>query len=121
MSVWYILEGIAKKSPCMNWRRNIESLMTVGGGVIWCIHPVEGVKFYKDENGLPFFNLEESMEDTTAMLVQIASEEAAVMLFEMVCQNYKGYTKKEVLCVNEALSTKGMIRNPSKADFKGLV
>jgi hypothetical protein len=38
-----------------------------------------------------------------------------------VQQNYEGYTKREVLEVKEARRAIGMIGNPSKEDFKGMV
>ena len=37
----------------------------------------EPVKFYKDENGLLYINLEDSEEDPATLLVQMGSEEAS--------------------------------------------
>ena len=39
----------------------------------------------------------------------------------MMCQNYEGYAKKEVLEAKEARRAMGLIGNPSKNDFKGMV
>ncbi len=56
-----------------------------------------GVRFYEDENGLPFIDLDKSSEDVVAMLVQTGLEDAANALVQTVCQKYKGYSKKEIL------------------------
>ncbi len=56
-----------------------------------------------------------------ALLVQTGSEEAATAFLQTIGQNYKGYTKKEVLKGQEKRRTIGLIRNPSKNDFKGMV
>ncbi len=43
------------------------------------------------------------------------------MLVQTVWQNYKGYTKRNVLPAKEARCAMGMIGNPSKRDFKNTV
>ncbi len=53
------------------------------------------------------------------LLVQMGSEEAASAFVQTVRQNYKGFTKKEVLQAKEARRAKGLIRNPSENNFKG--
>ena len=55
------------------------------------------------------------------MLVQTGLEDAANVLVQRVCQNYEGYTKKEIHQVKEARRAMGMIGNPSEQDFKGMV
>ncbi len=86
------------------------------------VHTQDGpVKFYKDENGLPYIDLEDSEEDVATLLVQMGSEEAASAFIQTVRQNYKGFTKKEVLQAKEARRAMGMIGNPSESNFKGLV
>ncbi len=65
--------------------------------------------------------MEGSSKDAAALLVQTASEEAGSMLVQTVHQNYKGYTKSEVLQAKEARRTMGMIGNPSQRDFKNMV
>jgi hypothetical protein len=79
------------------------------------------VVFYKDENGLPYINLEGSSKDGVALLDQTASAEAGTMLVQTVHQNYKGYTKRKVLQAKEARCTMGMIGNSSERDFKNMV
>jgi hypothetical protein len=58
----------------------------------------------KDNNGLPCINLEESGEDTAAILVQTGSEEAVTMFMQTVRKkiNYEGYNKKQILEAKEA-------------------
>ena len=86
------------------------------------VHTQDGpVIFYKDENGLPYIDLEDSEEDVAMLLVQMGSEEAATAFVQTVRQNYEGFTKKEVLQAKEARRAMGLIGNPSKNDFKGLV
>jgi hypothetical protein len=79
------------------------------------------VRFYKDENSLPYINLEGLSEDAVALFDQTASKEAGTMLVQTVHQNYKGYTKRKVLQAKEARRAMGMIENPSKRDFKNMV
>ncbi len=51
------------------------------------------VRFYKDENRLPYIDLKESSEDVAAMLVQTGSVEAATAFMQTVRQNYEGFMK----------------------------
>ena len=49
------------------------------------VHTQDGpVKFYKDENGLPYIDLEDSEEHAATLLVQMGSEEAATTFVQMV-------------------------------------
>ena len=64
--------------------------------------PKEEVRFYKDEQGLPYLDLEESSEGGTLLLMQHGRgtwerESEAVSLVQTVRGNYEGYTKREVL------------------------
>ncbi len=79
------------------------------------------VRFYKDENRLPYIYLKDSLVDTAVLLVQTSSKEAAKVLVQTVRQNYEGYTKRKILEAKEARRAMGMIGNPSKEDFKGTV
>ncbi len=121
MNVWFIPQGIVnifsmnkleKKYRIMNnnWQNN------------YMVHTLQGeVRFYKDINGLPFIDLGKSSEDAAAMLVQTGSEDGGNALVQMVHQNYKGYTKKEILQGKEARWAMGIIGNPREQDFKGMV
>ena len=67
------------------------------------------VRFYKDEQGLPYIDLTKSDENIATLLVQT------------VRTNYKGYTKKEVLQAKEARRGQDVIGRPSKSDYEALV
>ncbi len=73
------------------------------------MHMLRGeVRFYKDKQGLPYIDLEESDQDAAMMLVQEHiwtskfDEVKGMSLIQTVHGNYKGYTKKEVLQAQEA-------------------
>ncbi len=86
------------------------------------VHAQDGpVKFYKDENGLPYIDLKDLEEDAATLLVQMRLEEAASAFVQTVQQNYKGFAKKEVLQAKEARQAMGLIGNPHENDFRGLV
>ena len=46
------------------------------------------VRFYKDESGLRYIDLEDSEKDGATLLVQMGSEEAATAFVQTVRQNY---------------------------------
>jgi len=76
MKVWYIPAGIAN----IFWMNELEKKyrITYDSWEGYYVVPQDGpVKFYKDENGLPYINLEDSEEDAATLLVQMGSEEAA--------------------------------------------
>jgi hypothetical protein len=91
------------------------------------------VRFYKDEQGLPYINLDESEEEAVTMLIQLGmgqqvmlAQSAAggtkhTMLVETVRANYEGYTKKDVIKAKEARRVQAMMGNPSKKDYKGVM
>ena len=94
--------------------------------------PKGEVRFYKDEQGLPYLDLEESSEAAVLLLqrgedlytdtTRIEAEaEAAVALVQTVRGNYEGYTKKEVLKAKEERRAQAMMGNPSKKDYKTMV
>ena len=81
------------------------------------------MRFYKDKQGLPYLDLEESNKAGTLLLMQhgggARNEDKNVSMVQTVRGNYKGYTKREVL--KAARRTQAMMGNPSKADYKGMV
>jgi hypothetical protein len=92
------------------------------------VHTQRGeVLYYKDEQGLPYINLEGSAQDAAMMLVQehVGTNEfnkgKGMSLVQKVRRNYEGYTKKEVLQAKEARRLQAMLGNPSEKDFKGMV
>ena len=126
LKVWYLPDGIANIISM----HELESLyrITYDSWVGYCVvHMPKGeVHFYKDEQGLPYLDLEESSEDGTLLLVQhegraCNEEPEAVSLVQTVRGNYEGYTKCEVLKAKEAHQAQAMLGNPSKAYYKGMV
>ena len=56
----------------------------------YVIHTENGeIRFYKDEQGLPYIDLTKS------------DKNAATLLVQTVCKNYEGYTNKAVLQAKE--------------------
>ncbi len=93
----------------------------------YIVHMPKGeVRFYKDEQGLPYLDLEESSEGGTLLLMQhqggtCEEDSEAVSLVQTVRGDYEGYTKREVLKAKEARHAQAMMGNPSKAEYKGMV
>jgi hypothetical protein len=90
------------------------------------VHTAQGqVHFHKDEQGLPYTDLEQSGRMAAIMLMQNASQQSTepegVALMQTVRENYEGYTKREVLRAKEVCHAQAMIGNPSEGDFKGMV
>ena len=89
--------------------------------------PKEEVRFYKDEQGLPYLDLEESSEAAVMLLQQgqdprkEPEHKGVATLVQTVQGNYEGYTKREVLKAKEARRAQAMMGNPSKKDCKGMV
>jgi hypothetical protein len=91
--------------------------------------PKEEVRFYKDEQGLPFIDLEESNQGAAMMLLHRGVElyennegkEEATMLVQIVHGNYEGYTKQEVLKAKEACRGQALIGNPTEKDYRNMV
>jgi hypothetical protein len=83
------------------------------------------VRFYKDEQGLSYLDLEGSNKAGALLLMQhgggTRDEDEGVSLVQTVRGNYKGYTKREVLKAKEARRVQVMMGNPSEADYKGMV
>jgi hypothetical protein len=121
MSVWYIPEGIANIFSMNKLEKKY--WITYNSWEGYClVHTRDTpVRFYKDESGLPYINLKDLEQNAVALLIQTGSEEAATAFVQTLQQNYKGFTIKEVLQAKEARCTMGLIGNPSKNNFKGMV
>jgi hypothetical protein len=96
----------------------------------YIVHTPKGeIRFYKDEQGLPFINLEESNQGEAMMLLQRGvksdkdngGKEEATMLVQTVHGNYEGYTKQEVLKAKEAHQGQAFIGNSSEKDYHNMV
>ena len=76
----------------------------------YVIHTDKGpVYFHKDEQGLPYINLDASVYD------------AAKILVHRVHRNYDGFTKKDIKADKAARKLQGMIGSPSEKDYGGMV
>ena len=76
----------------------------------YVVHTDKGpVYFHKDEQGLPYINIDASVYD------------AATTLVHTVCSNYKGFTKKEIKAANAARKLQGMIDSLIEKDYGGMV
>jgi hypothetical protein len=121
MTAWFIPEGIANIFSMSKLEKRYCITYDSWEGYFMVHTASREVQFYKDENGHPYINLEEFSKDIMVLLVLTASEEAGTMLVQTVRQNYEGYTKRKILHAKEARCAMGMIRNPSKKDFKNMV
>ena len=76
----------------------------------YVVHTDKGpVYFHKDEQGLPYIDIDTSVYDTTTTLVQT------------VRSNYEGLTKKDIKAAKAARKLQGMIGSPSEKDYGGMV
>ena len=130
--MWYLPEGIANIISMHELEETYRITYDSWAGY-YVVHTPKGeVRFYKDEQGLPYLDLEESSE-AAVLLLQLgedlctnttrieAEAEAAVALVQTVRGNYEGYTKGKVLQVKEARRVQAMMGNPSKKDYKTMV
>ena len=65
------------------------------------------VYFHKDEQGLPYIDLDASVYDAETTLVKT------------VRRNYEGFTKKDIKAAKAARKLQGMIGSPSEKDYGG--
>ena len=78
--------------------------------VYYVVHTYKGpVCFHKDEQGLPYINIDAPIYDASTTLVQT------------VRSNYEGFTKKDIKAAKAARQLQGMICNPSEKDYGGIV
>ncbi len=126
LKVWYLPGGIAN----IFLMHKLEKLYRITYDSLeghYIVHTPQGaVKFYKNEQGLPYINLEASTKAVVMLLQSAQPEETtriktATTLVQTVQKNYEGYTKREVLKAKEVHQGQAMIGNPSKGDYRGLV
>jgi hypothetical protein len=93
------------------------------------MHTASGVVtfFNKDEQGLPYIDLDGSGQEAAIMLLETAvgveAEEIkqGLINIQTVHENYEGYTKCNILKAKEAQQAQGLIGNPIESNFKGMV
>ncbi len=83
--------------------------------------------FFKDNQGLPYINLDGSGREAVIMLLETAmavepkeSKEEFINV-QTVRENCEGYTKREIFKTKEARRAQRLIGNPSESNFRGLV
>jgi hypothetical protein len=128
--VWYIPNGIANIFLMHELEKHYRITYDSWEG-FYKVHTPRGtVKFHKDEQGLPFIDLDGSSQDTAKMLVQLGQHvtmaqtkgnDEHTMLVETVRGNFEGFTKNEVLRAKQARRAQAMMGNPSEKDYKGVV
>ena len=127
IKVWYLPDGIANIFSMHELERSYRIMYDSWEGY-YVVHTPKGeVRFYKDEQGLPYINLGESNSEATMMLLQREIQEREetlgdeVSYIQTVRGNYEGYTKREVTQAKEARRAQAMMGNPSEKDYKGMV
>ncbi len=110
LKVWYVPNGIANIFSMHELEKYYRITYNSWLGY-YIVHTPKGeVRFYKDKQGLPFIDLEESNQGMAVMLLQKGvglyenneGKEEATMLVQTVRGNFEGYTKREVLKAKEA-------------------
>ncbi len=80
MNIWFIPQGITNIFSMNKLKKKYQIIYNSWQGY-YVVHTVQvEVRFYKDENGLPFIDLNELSEDAATMLVQTGLEYVANML-----------------------------------------
>ncbi len=125
MKVWYIPDGIANIISIHEPEKLYQITYDSWEGY-YIVHTAQGqVHFHKDEQGLPYIDLEQLGCMAVIMLMQNASQQLmepkGMALVQTVRENYEDYTKREVLRAKEAHCAQALIGNLSEGDFKGMV
>ena len=121
LKVWYLPDGIANIIS-MNELESLYRITYDSWAGYYVVHTPKGeVRFYKDEQGLPYLDLNECDAAGAMLLLQREEAETGVSLVQTVRGNYEGYTQREILKAKEARRAQAMMGNPSKRDYKGMV
>ena len=109
VEAWYMPKGIANIFS-MNEIEKLHSITYDSIDGYYVVHTDKGpVCFRKDEQGLPYIDLDASVYDAATTLVQT------------VRSNYKGFTKKDVKAAKAARKLQGMIGSPGEKDYGVMV
>ncbi len=106
LKVWYLPGGIANIF-LMHELENLCRITYDSWVGHYIVHtPQRAVKFYKNEQGLPYIDLEASTEAAVMLLQSTQPEEttrieSATTLVQTAQGNYEGYIKREVLKAKE--------------------
>jgi hypothetical protein len=127
LKVWYIPDGIVNIFS-MHELEKMFCITYDSCDGFYVVHTPKGhVQFYKDEQGLPYINLEQ-LSKAAVMLLHWGQEATeandatkGTLLVQTVHGNFEGYTKSEILQAKEACRAQAMIRNPNEKDYKGMI
>jgi hypothetical protein len=125
LKVWYIPDGIANIFSMHELKKKYRITYDSWEGH-YVVHMPKGeVNFHKDEQGLPYIELDGPTGCKVAvMLLQSMQQEhrvctgVEVLHVQTVRGNYEGHMKRDVLQAKEARHAQAMIGNPSKGDYK---
>ncbi len=129
LNVWYVLNRITNIFFMHKLKQKYPITYDSWVGY-YLVHTPKGIfKFHKDKQGLPYIDLEGLSQKAATMLMQVNQAQgaqecasgAARIHVQMVCGNYEGYTKQEIVQAKQARKAQAMIGNPSKKDFRGMV
>ena len=113
LNVWYIPNGIANIFSMHELEKHYRITYDSWEGFYEVHTPRGRVKFHKDEQGLPYIDLDGSAEAAATMLMQLGATQHVTMtqtgtndehtmLIETVRGNYEGFTKNEILKAKQA-------------------
>jgi hypothetical protein len=130
LKVWHLPDGIANIF-LMHELKKLYCITYNSWKGYYIMHTSnEEVQFNKDEQGLPYLDLEESNHKVATKLLQCGEEivmsrnravETGVSFVQTVWGNYESFTKREVVQAKEAHRAQAMLGNLSKKDYKGMV
>ena len=129
LNLWYIPNGLANIFLMHELEKHYRITYDSWEG-FYEVHTSRGtVKFHKDEQGLPFINLDGSAQEPATMLMQLGMSQHTMMVqtannkdhTKTVHRNVEGFTKNEVLRAKQAQRAQAMMGNPREKDFKGVV
>ena len=130
LNMWYLPNGIANILSMQELEKMYRITYASWEG-FYVMHTPRGkVCFYKDKHGLLYINLDESGLEAMRMLMQVSKEtekeelcevETGLSCVQMVCGNYEGFTRREILQTKETCRAQVMLGSPSKKDLQGLV
>ncbi len=81
--------------------------------------PKREVRFYKDEQGLPYLDLSQADAAGAIVLLQRKETGTKVSLVQTMRGNYEGYTKREVLKAKEGPTRTGNDGKPQQEGLQG--
>jgi hypothetical protein len=104
LTVWYLPNGIANIFSMHELEQQYMILYDSWEGYYSVLMPRGVVKFCKDEQGLPYVDLDGSSQEAATMLMQVIQTQGAqecaeegTMHMQTVQGNFKGYTKCKII------------------------